>query len=133
MERGHYKVLVVDDHSLSRKLLMIQLANFGFAEGNIAECHSGALALEVLKGKSYDLAVIDWDMPEMDGLELIEQCRENDIKTAFVMVSAEAQPERILHAINRGAASYITKPVSQCDINEKIAKVMEWMAARSQK
>ncbi len=132
MPRDDNTILIVDDHSLSRKLLTIQLTNFGFSADKILECHGSHEALEKLERNNFDIAIVDWDMPDMSGLELFEHCKASQINTAFVMVSAEAQPERILHAISSGIASYITKPVSQSDINEKMTKVLEWMAARTQ-
>lgn len=128
------KILIVDDHGLSRKLLCIQLVSFGFQEDHIAACQNGIEALDLLETVHFDIVIVDWDMPLMNGLELWNKykqvySREGSKGAAFVMVSAEAQPDRILHALHQGIVAYITKPVSQADINDKMPKVLEWLRA----
>lgn len=128
------KIIIVDDHTLSRTLLRIQLGNFGFKDDHIDDCSNAFSALEKMSGKSYDIAIVDWDMPEMSGLELLENYQKSNMNsgaTAFIMVSAEAQPERILHALNKGIVSYITKPISQDDINEKMSGLVSWIEKRA--
>lgn len=130
-----YSLLIVDDHSLSRKLLRIQLGNFGFLDNRMTECSSAKSALAFLLTHDVDIVIADWDMPEMDGLEMVQAYKretQNAYKTAFVMVSAEAQPEKILFALNEGVVCYITKPVSQSDIDTKMKNVLDWIESREQ-
>lgn len=123
-----FKILVVDDHMLSRKLLALQLVNYGFQEDHVVPISNPKEALENFENNDYDIVLADWDMPEMNGLEFVIKCKEIEKKkTAYIMISAEAQSEKILFAINSGVTSYITKPVSQNDINEKVAQVLSWI------
>ena len=66
----------------------------------------------------------------LDGLELLEQAQssENFKSVAFVMVSAEAQPDQIVKALNAGAVAYITKPIKQDEIDKKMTQVIEWLS-----
>ena len=122
----NYKVLLIDDHQLSRKLLSKQLELFGFS--NIDFCMNGQEGYEQMQRQSYDIVVFDWAMPVMSGLEFFKKLRENNHtdKKAFVMVSAEAQPQKILEAIECGISNYITKPADQAQINQKMTDVIQW-------
>lgn len=123
-----YKILVVDDHMLSRKLLTVQLVNYGFIEENITARSNAKEALQEFENGAFDIVIADWDMPETNGLEFVQECKKIEKnKTAYVMISAEAQSDRILYAVNHGVTCYITKPVSQIDIDEKMVKVVNWM------
>ncbi len=85
-------------------------------------------ALIEMQTNDFDIIITDWDMPDINGLEFVQKCKKIEkTKTAYIMISAEAQSEKILFAINSGVTSYITKPVNQTDINEKIGKVILWL------
>lgn len=133
MDIENCNILILDDHLLSCKLLRMQMIQYGVPEDKIHEFSSSTEALQKYKEGDFKIAIVDWDMPGMNGLEFIKKCKEhkgND-ETAFVMASAEAQPDKILEALNQGVISYLTKPVAQDDVNEKMKKVMEWMDAKA--
>ena len=125
-----YKLLLIEDHQLAQKLLSVQLDVYGFK--HIDTASNGVEGLKKIRENSYDIVMLDWVMPEKTGLEVIEDCAaagEMD-KTAFVMVSAEAQPDKILKVIEAGAISFITKPIKQDEFNEKMNRVIEWLDKR---
>jgi two-component system chemotaxis response regulator CheY len=117
------KVLIVDDFATMRRILKNILKQIGLK--NISEADNGKAALKELKNEKFDLILCDWNMPEMPGIELLNQIRSDDqLKDIpFVMVTAESKKENILEAVKAGVNSYIVKPFTAETINEKLKKV----------
>jgi len=118
-------VLIVDDFATMRRILKNILRQIGFT--NILEADNGKAALAELKKEQFDLILCDWNMPEMSGLELLENLKSDDgLKDIpFVMVTAEAKKENILEAVKAGVNSYIVKPFTAETISEKLGKIFE--------
>jgi two-component system chemotaxis response regulator CheY len=117
------RVLIVDDFATMRRILKNILKQIGFK--NISEAENGKAALKELRNEKFDLVLCDWNMPEMPGIELLNQVRSDDQLKAipFVMVTAEAKRENILEAVKAGVSSYIVKPFTAETINEKLKKI----------
>ena len=117
------KVLIVDDFATMRRILRNILKQIGFS--NISEADDGKTALKELKKEKFDLILCDWNMPEMSGLELLNEVKSDDkLKdTPFVMVTAEAQKDNIVAAVKAGVSNYIVKPFTAETISEKLNKV----------
>jgi len=117
------EVLIVDDFATMRRILKNILKQIGFT--NISEADDGKSALNMLKKQKFDLVLCDWNMPEMPGIELLKQVRADDgLKDMpFVMVTAEAQKENILAAVQAGVSNYVVKPFTAETISEKLEKV----------
>jgi two-component system chemotaxis response regulator CheY len=117
------RVLIVDDFATMRRILKNILKQIGFK--NISEAENGKAALKELRNEKFDLVLCDWNMPEMPGIELLNQVRSDDQLKAipFVMVTAEAKRENILEAVKAGVSSYIVKPFTADTINEKLTKI----------
>lgn len=134
MQKEYLKVLVIDDHMLMRNLLTQCLISIGIK--NIKFAANGNDALEEIKssriaGQEFDVIMADWNMPLMNGFELLQKVRQ-DLKmnkTAFVMITAESEKGRIMEALQAGVTSYIVKPFSPEDISKHMAKVMTWLEA----
>jgi len=121
------KVLIVDDHQLSIKLITKQLESMGFSR--IETAVNGEDALRMLQAEPYGIVFFDLNMPVMDGFELLKTCRampELD-KTAFITVSAEVMKDKILHVLDSGATAYLTKPVSLDNIKKQVLKTLHWL------
>jgi len=123
MADGSMKILVVDDFATMRKIIKNLLGQLGFK--NVHEADDGATALAILKKDHFDLIICDWNMPKMSGLELLKTTRgmEDYKKTPFVMVTAEANKNNIVAAIQAGANDYIVKPFNANTLQEKIKKM----------
>ena len=117
------KILVVDDFSTMRKIIKNILNQLGFK--NIIEADDGTTALEILKKEKVGLIISDWNMPKMNGLELLKAVRSNEETKdiPFIMVTAEAQKENILEAIKYKVNQYIIKPFTPETLKEKLEKV----------
>ncbi len=119
------KVLIVDDFATMRKIIRGIMKKLGFA--NIEEADDGSTALPKLKSDSFDFVVSDWNMPTMNGLELLTAIRsDDDLKELpFLMVTAEAKKENIVAAIKEGASNYIVKPFTEEILQKKLEEIFK--------
>ncbi|MBZ0144914.1 MAG: chemotaxis response regulator CheY [Rhodocyclaceae bacterium] len=119
------KFLVVDDFSTMRRIVRNLLKELGFL--NVDEAEDGAIALAKLTGEHFDFVVTDWNMPNMDGLTLLQKIRaDSQIKhLPVLMITAEAKKENIIAAAQAGANGYIVKPFTAATLSEKLNKIFE--------
>lgn len=122
------KFLIVDDFSTMRRIVRNLLKELGYT--NVDEAEDGVMALSKLNSEKYDFVVSDWNMPNMDGLELLKEIRASDSlsKLPVLMVTAEAKKENIIAAAQAGASGYVVKPFTAATLDEKLAKIFEKMA-----
>jgi two-component system chemotaxis response regulator CheY len=115
------KAIVVDDSRAVRSILGRMLREIGF---EVSEAEDGLDALEVLGASGpFDLALVDWNMPQMDGLQLIQAIRANHSmdQMRIMMVTTETDIERIVRALGAGANEYLMKPFTPAAVVEKLA------------
>ena len=117
------KFLVVDDFSTMRRIVRNLLKELGYI--NADEAEDGAVALHKLKTGGFDFVVTDWNMPNMDGLQLLQAVRADPAlkHLPVLMVTAEAKKENIIMAAQAGASGYVVKPFTAATLGEKLAKV----------
>jgi two-component system, chemotaxis family, chemotaxis protein CheY len=123
------KVLVVDDMSTMRRIVKNVLRQIGFSD--IVEAENGQEALGKLKTGGFGLVVSDWNMPVMQGIDLLRAIRADpDLKALpFLMVTAEAQKENIIEAVQAGVSNYIVKPFTAEALQEKLDKIFSKLQA----
>lgn len=104
------KFLVVDDFSTMRRIVRNLLKELGF--NNVEEAEDGVDALNKLQAGGFGFIISDWNMPNMDGLELLKTIRADSAMSALpvLMVTAEAKKENIIAAAQAGASGYVVKP-----------------------
>ena len=121
------RFLVVDDFSTMRRIVRNLLKELGFA--NVDEAEDGAVALQKLKSSPDDFVVTDWNMPNMDGLTLLQSIRRTpELKhLPVLMITAEAKKENIIAAAQAGASGYVVKPFTAATLAEKLEKIFEKM------
>ncbi len=126
-ERSALKFLVVDDFSTMRRIVRNLLKELGFT--NVDEAEDGAVALQKLKASSFDFVVSDWNMPNMDGLTLLQTVRADPAlkHLPVLMITAEAKKENIIAAAQAGASGYIVKPFTAATLSEKMEKIFDKM------
>lgn len=119
------KILVVDDFSTMRRIVKNILKQLGFE--NIEEAEDGAQAYNKLKSGGFGFVVSDWNMPNMDGLDLLKKIRSDpELKDLPVlMVTAEAEKEKVIEAIKAGVSNYIVKPFTAEVLKEKMDRIFE--------
>ena len=129
MTDKNLRFLVVDDFSTMRRIIRNLLKELGF--NNVEEAEDGAMALKKLRDGGFDFVVSDWNMPNMDGLTMLQNVRADDIlkDIPVLMVTAEAKKENIIAAAQAGANGYIVKPFTAATLDEKLNKILQNMAA----
>lgn len=120
----HTKILVVDDHESMRKVTAAQLRSMGATQ--IFQAKDGAEALRMLTQQAFDLILSDWNMPIMTGLELLVAVRTSEkfCHIPFIMVTAEAERERVMEAIAQGVNALLVKPYTAKSLAERISRAM---------
>lgn len=119
------KILVVDDFSTMRRIIKNLLRDLGLT--NTQEADDGATALPMLKEGDFDFVVTDWNMPGMQGIDLLKHIRadENLKHLPVLMVTAEAKREQIIAAAQAGVNGYIVKPFTAGTLKEKLDKIFQ--------
>ena len=119
------KILVVDDFSTMRRIIKNLLRDLGFT--NVSEADDGSTALPMLQNGDFDFVVTDWNMPGMQGIELLKEVRADEKLASLpvLMVTAEQKREQIVEAAQAGVNGYIVKPFTAVTLKEKLDKIFE--------
>ncbi|AFJ02415.1 Chemotaxis regulator - transmits chemoreceptor signals to flagelllar motor components CheY [Methylophaga frappieri] len=124
------KILIVDDFSTMRRIIKNLLRDLGF--NNTIEADDGLTALPILQAGGIDFLITDWNMPGMQGIDLLKTVRadENMATLPVLMVTAETKREQIIEAAQAGVNGYIVKPFTAATLKEKIEKIFERINAQ---
>ncbi len=118
------KVLVADDSQIMRKIIMGALKKLGVED--IVEVADGKEALAVVSaGTDFSLVLMDWNMPVMNGLDVVKKMRSDGIKTPVIMVTTESEKDKVLMAIKAGATDYLVKPFNPKNIQTRLEKFLQ--------
>ncbi len=122
------KILVVDDFPTMRRIVRNLLKELGF--GNVDEAEDGAAGLARLRGGGFEFVISDWNMPNLDGLQMLKEIRADATLAHLpvLMVTAESKKENIIAAAQAGASGYVVKPFTAATLDEKLSKILEKMA-----
>ncbi|WP_415902438.1 response regulator [Neptuniibacter sp. QD29_5] len=118
-------VLIVDDMQSMRMITRTTLKDMGFRK--FVESPNGQEALKRLKLMNIDLVICDWDMPEMNGMELLRHIRADQRleKVSFVMLTAHAEADLIHESITVGVDGYLVKPYQPSTLCARINDLLE--------
>ncbi|OQA00651.1 MAG: Alkaline phosphatase synthesis transcriptional regulatory protein PhoP [Planctomycetes bacterium ADurb.Bin401] len=125
-------ILVIDDDITIRTLLNSTLSNKGF---NVKSTSRGAEGLKIARSELVDVILLDWLMPEMDGMEVLTELKR-DSKTMYipvVMLTCKEDSKDIDLAITKGAVDYIVKPFNAFQIPDMVQKHLEKINGKSGK
>ncbi len=124
-------VLVIDDCGSIRELVSGILRELGFTKIHVAI--DGAKAWTTLQSKTVDFVICDWDMPNLNGMELLNKMKAYDEfkDIPFLMVTASNEPQRVQEAIQNGVSDYIVKPFQVKDLSYRIVKLLRKIKAAS--
>lgn len=114
------KVVVADDSSTMRRIIAKVLEQVGGAE--MVEAANGTEAVKASEDAGVNLILMDWNMPELSGIDAVKQIRAKGNKTPIIMVTTEAEKRRVLEAIQAGINDYLVKPFTPDQLSEKIRK-----------
>ena len=123
------KILIVDDFSTMRRIIKNLMRDLGF--NNTFEADDGTTALPMLKNGDYDFLVTDWNMPGMQGIDLLRAVRADPSMSTLpvLLVKAESKKDQIVMAAEAGVKGYIVKPFTAATLEEKIKKIFERIEA----
>lgn len=124
------KFIVIDDFATMRKIIKKVLTELGYS--NIDEAEDGAKALPMIQqsvasGQPYQCIISDWNMPNMQGIDLLKACKADDSLKAipFMLVTAEGEQKQIIEAAKAGVSDYVVKPFNALTLKEKLQKVYD--------
>ena len=122
-------ILLVDDSRTIRNIQKNVLKGLGYE--NVWEAEDGVQALARLKEEIPDLMLVDWNMPNMDGITLIREVRKTNKSLPIIMCTTESEKSRVLEAVKAGVNNYIVKPFTVESLGEKINATLAKAAAGS--
>ncbi len=118
------KVLIVDDSKVMRMMVGKALTAAGLAP-EIVEAGDGVEGLAKYASDGADLILSDWNMPNMNGLEFVQELRKQNVDVPVVMITTEGSEDKIGEAIQAGANGYVCKPFTPDKIKEQINAVIK--------
>jgi len=125
MSYEEISVLVIDDDPTTRRIVTRLIKQIGFT--TFTEAGNGEEAFAQLESTKFGLILSDWDMPVMNGLQLLEKVRSDERfqDLPFIMITANDAKENILKAVRAKVSQYIVKPFTAPALREKIDKVLK--------
>lgn len=121
------KILIVDDSSTMRRIIGNVVQQLGFSKEDFEEAEDGVKAWKLLGESQYDVILTDWNMPNMNGLELVKKVRAEGShqKTPIIMITTEGGKGEVITALKAGVNNYIVKPFNAEILKEKLDGVLK--------
>lgn len=119
-------VLIVDDSLPMRSVIIKTIKASGFGTANFFQASNGNEALTVLRDEWLDLVITDYNMPDMNGLELILEMKQDEALNAVpvIVVTTEGSRKKVEEFMEKGATAYIKKPFTPEAIREKLTQIL---------
>jgi two-component system, chemotaxis family, chemotaxis protein CheY len=114
------RVLLVDDSGTMRTIQKRCLQKLNVAD--VIEAEDGVQALQLFQQGQFDVVLTDWNMPNMDGLSLLKEIRQQNREIPVIMITTEAERARVVLAIQCGVSDYLVKPFTPEGLKEKLEK-----------
>ena len=114
------RVMIVDDTKIMRKIIIRSLNAVGISD--IVEAGDGAEALRLFAQANVQLVLLDWNMPEKNGLEVLQEIRAQGSDVPVIMVTAEAEQSRVTAAIQAGATDFLIRPFTADLFRQKLER-----------
>mgnify|MGYP002623501928 CR=1 FL=1 len=121
------RILLVDDSRTIRNIQKNTLKTLGFTD--IAEASDGLEALAAIAKERPELMLVDWNMPNMDGITLIRKVRESDKGLPIIMVTTESEKSRVIEAVKAGVNNYVVTPFTAETLAETVKLNIAKMSA----
>jgi len=120
------RILVVDDSRIMRNIVKNSLISLGFDSEGFREAANGSEAWGMLQEDKYELLLLDWNMPMLNGLDLVKRIRKSPelAEIPIIMVTSEKAKYNVIEAVKAGVDDYIVKPVKEKALMEKIQRVL---------
>jgi len=121
------KVLLIDDSKTMRNIQKSVLSQLGHTD--VEEACDGQDALSKVGAFQPDLLLVDWNMPNMDGLTFVKKFRALDKTSPIIMVTTESERSRVVEAIKAGVNNYLVKPFTPDVLSQRIDETLQKSAA----
>lgn len=118
------KVLIVDDSTVMRKVIIRELLKVNVKPEDIKEAADGLEGLQAASEETFDVILMDWNMPGMLGIDVVRKLREAGIKSPIMMVTTEGEKTNVITAIQAGANNYLVKPFTPEDFAQKFNQML---------
>ena len=121
------KILIVDDSSTMRRIIGNVVMQLGYKKDQFDEAEDGVKAWKLLNESKYNIILTDWNMPNMNGLELVKHIRKEGehTKTPIIMITTEGGKTEVITALKAGVNNYIVKPFNATILKEKLDGVLK--------
>lgn len=121
------RILIVDDSSTMRRIIGNVVMQLGFSKEDFDEAEDGVKAWKLLGESQYDIILTDWNMPNMNGLDLVKKTRSegSHMKTPIIMITTEGGKGEVITALKAGVNNYIVKPFNAEILKEKLDGVLK--------
>ncbi|MBI1190499.1 MAG: response regulator [Tepidisphaera sp.] len=123
------RILLVDDSKTMRNIQKAVLAQLGHTD--VLEACDGQDALSKAPAFKPELMLVDWNMPNMDGLTFVKTWRQQNKSTPIIMVTTEAEKSRVIEAIKAGVNNYVVKPFTPDLLSQRIQETLQRAAAQA--
>ena len=124
------KILLIDDSKTMRNIQRAVLAQLGHSD--VHEACDGQDALSKVGALKPDLILVDWNMPNMDGLTFVKSFRQTNKTTPMIMVTTEAEKSRVIEAIKAGVNNYVVKPFTPDLLSQRISETLSRLQPQPQ-
>lgn len=118
------KVLVVDDSAIMRKVIISALGAMNIAIDDVTQAEDGVQAVKAASENQFDIILMDWNMPNMLGIDAVKALREKGNKTPILMVTTEGEKSNVVKAIQAGANNYLVKPFNAEDLRDRLSQML---------
>lgn len=120
-------VLIIDDSAVMRRIHRNALTEHGVPDGSIFEASDGEIALKMAGERTIGLFLVDWNMPKLDGFQLVKKLRSmaDYAGTPIIMITSEAAKYNVMEAITAGVTNYVVKPIKGDVLWQKLKKYIE--------
>lgn len=122
------RIMLIDDSMTMRNIQKSVLKQLGYTE--VQEACDGQDAMSKVGAYQPDLCLVDWNMPNMDGLAFVKAFRQQNKTTPLIMVTTEAERSRVLDAIRAGVNNYVVKPFTPDVLAERITETLAKCSAQ---
>jgi two-component system chemotaxis response regulator CheY len=121
------KILIVDDSMTMRRILKNVINQLGYGEESIVEAADGQEGWDAIQAEDFDIVLTDWNMPNMNGLDLVKKIRGEDkyISLPIIMITTEGGKAEVVTALKAGVDNYIVKPFGAQLLKEKFEAVFD--------
>ena len=121
------RILIVDDSRIMRNIVKNTLKALRYPEDVFLEAPDGQQAWQILESQEVQLLLLDWNMPTLNGLDLVKKLRATAKFTTLpiIMITSEAAKYNVIEAVKAGVSDYLVKPVSERMLEEKIRRVLD--------